>query len=192
MGFDLIKMKNDEKINKKLIAILTALYGILLIWVVVFKCNYNEGLFIEVNRARTLAERLAYNAVPFEKFILALESGGTIAIVEILALVFNIICFLPLGGFLRFFVSKRWQVIAIGAFVSFAIETFQLFSGWGGPDVVDLVTNTLGAVVGVFMYDLIRPKLKEKTINSLAFWASVVISPVAIFAVINSIINFPG
>ena len=185
-------MKNDEKVNKKIITIITVIYMIILVWVVVFKCNYNEGLHIETNRTMTILERLNYKAIPFEKFIEAIKGGGVLAVVEMIALVFNVVCFLPFGAFLRFFTDKKWKIVAIGALASLGIETFQLFSCWGGPDLIDLVSNTLGVIVGICMYDSIAPKLSGKTINNLAFWGSVVIFPFMIFAVINSIINFPG
>ena len=182
----------NEKINKRLMVALSVLFIILLIWVVVFKCNYNEGLHIETNRGMTLEERLAYKEVPFEKFIEAVKGGGTLAVVEIIALFFNVICFLPFGGLGRFFTDKRWLVILAGGLFSLSIETFQLFSCWGGPDYIDLISNTLGVAIGVLIYELLRPRLSEDTINKIALWSTVIASPVAIFAIVNSIINFPG
>ena len=192
MNFNLLKIINDEKINKKLLTVLTVLYLILAVWVVVFKCNYNEGLFIEANKSKTLLERLAYNTIPFEKFILSIQTGGINAITEILALIFNVACFLPFGGFVRFFTKNKRTVVAFGAAFSFAIEVFQLFSCWGGPDYMDILLNTLGVLLGAMIHEAIAPRLTGKRINNLAFWAIICVTPFAVFAVINSIINFPG
>ncbi len=192
MNCNLLKMKNDENVNKKLIAILAFLYLILAVWVVVFKCNYNEGLFIEQNRARPILERLTYNVIPFEKFILSIQTGGINAVTEILALFFNVICFMPFGGFIRFFTKNKRTVVALGAAFSFAIEVFQLFSCWGGPDIVDLILNTLGVLLGAMMHEAIVPRLTGKRMNSIAFWTIIGVCPLSVFAVVNSIINFPG
>jgi glycopeptide antibiotics resistance protein len=192
MDFNLLKMKNDEKINKKLLTVLTVLYLILAVWVVVFKCNYNEGLFIEQNKSLTFEERLFYKAIPFEKFIYAIKDGGKLALVEWIALFFNVICFLPFGGFVRFFTKNKRTVVALGAAFSFAIEVYQLFSCWGGPDYMDILLNTLGVLLGAMIHEAIAPRLKEKTINKWAFGTSVFMLPFAVFAVVNSIINFPG
>jgi glycopeptide antibiotics resistance protein len=185
-------MKNDEKINKKLLTVLTVLYLILVVWVVVFKCNYNEGLFIEQNKSLTFEERLFYKAIPFEKFILSIQTGGINAVTEVIALFFNVICFLPFGGFVRFFTKNKRTVVAFGAAFSFAIEVYQLFSCWGGPDYMDILLNTLGVLLGAMIHEAIAPRLKEKTINKWAFGTSVFMLPFAVFAVVNSIINFPG
>ena len=88
------KINANEKINKRLLIGLTVIYIILLIWIIVFKCNYNEGLHIETNRAMTLMERLTYKKIPFEKFIEAVKGGGTLAVLELVAFFFNVICFL--------------------------------------------------------------------------------------------------
>ena len=182
----------NKNINKKLMIALSVIFLILLIWVIVFKCNYNEGLHIEASKAMTIVERLAYKMVPFEKFIEAVEAGGILAIVEIIALFFNVICFLPFGAFGRFFTNKGWLIILIGGIFSLSIEIFQLFSCWGGPDYIDLISNTLGVALGVWIYKLIRHRLADELINKLALWSVVITAPAAAFAVINSIINFPG
>ena len=182
----------NKNINKKLMITLSVIFIILLIWVIVFKCNYNEGLHIETNKSMTLEERLAYKEVPFEKFIEAVEAGGALALVEIIALFFNVICFLPFGAFGRFFTNKGWLIILIGGIFSLSIETFQLFSCWGGPDYIDIISNTIGVALGVWIYKFLRRRLTDEFINKLALWSVIIAAPAATFAIINSIINFPG
>lgn len=179
-------------LNRKLLLALSALYLIILIWIIVFKCNYNEGLYIETNRAMTIAERLEYKKIPFEKFISAVRGGGTLAVVEILAFIFNIVCFLPFGGFLKFFIEKKRTLVAIGAGFSLGIEVFQLFSCWGGPDLMDIVQNTLGVFLGTLIYEWVRPKLSDDKVNKIALITTIVLIPFTVFIVINTILNFPG
>ena len=182
----------NKKINKKPIIALTVICTLLIIWIMVFKCNYNDGLFMENNKAMTIIERLQYKMVPFEKFAMALEEGGTIAKLEILAQVFNIICFIPFGMLLRFYTKKNWSILLISALFSLGIEAFQLFSCWGGPDYIDIISNTLGAAIGIPIYNILRPRIKEETIDKLALGFTIAFIPLTIFAIINSIINFPG
>lgn len=182
--------RND--LNRKLLVALTILYFIILIWIIVFKCNYNEGLHIETNRAMTIAERLEYKKIPFEKFISAVQGGGTLAVVEILAFIFNIVCFLPFGGFLKFFIEKKRTLIAIGVGFSLAIEVFQLFSCWGGPDLMDIVQNTLGVFLGTLIYELVRPRISDDKVNKIALVTTIVLIPFTVFIIINTILHFPG
>lgn len=69
---------------------------------------------------------------------------------------FNVLLLAPLGAYLRYYFRRRWwQVLIIGFLVSLSFETTQLTGIWGiyeHPyrlfDVDDLMTNTLGAMVG--------------------------------------------
>ena len=69
---------------------------------------------------------------------------------------FNVLLLVPLGAYLRYYFRRRWwQVLIIGFLVSLSFETTQLTGIWGiyeHPyrlfDVDDLMTNTLGAMVG--------------------------------------------
>lgn len=69
---------------------------------------------------------------------------------------FNVLLLVPLGAYLRYYFRRPWwQVLIIGFFVSLSFETTQLTGIWGiyeHPyrlfDVDDLMTNTLGAMVG--------------------------------------------
>ena len=73
-----------------------------------------------------------------------------------------------------------------------SIETFQLFSCWGGPDYIDIISNTVGVALGVWIYKFLRRRLADELINKLALWSVIIAAPAATFAIINSIINFPG
>lgn len=79
--------------------------------------------------------------------------------------VFNVVLFMPLGAFLRLFLRRRGvlTVIATGFAVSLLIECTQLTGNWflfPCPyrlfDVDDLITNTLGAALGVLGGPLLR------------------------------------
>jgi glycopeptide antibiotics resistance protein len=79
--------------------------------------------------------------------------------------VFNVVLFLPLGAYLRLYFRRRGvpTVILIGFLVSLLIECTQRTGNWflfPCPyrlfDVDDLITNTLGAALGVLGAPLLR------------------------------------
>ena len=82
--------------------------------------------------------------------------GNPITRPEILQLVFNVLLFVPLGAFLRVLGARGILTsLIVGFGLSLLIETTQLTGVWGlYPcayrffDVGDLMTNTLGAVIG--------------------------------------------
>jgi glycopeptide antibiotics resistance protein len=78
---------------------------------------------------------------------------------------FNVVLFLPLGAYLRLYFQRRGvpTVIATGFLVSLLIECTQRTGNWflfPCPyrlfDVDDLITNTLGAAIGVLGAPLLR------------------------------------
>ena len=82
-------LQDKRELNKKILILLAVLYFVALIWVIIFKCNNNASLHIERNRAMTIAERLAFKAIPFQKTIGYILEGRPL---EILATIFNVVC----------------------------------------------------------------------------------------------------
>ena len=82
--------------------------------------------------------------------------------------ILNVIMFMPLG-FLLPLVWKNFReitrVIIVGFFMSFAIETCQLFCH-RVTDVNDLITNTVGTIIGYCIWGIfhkIFPASEEKS-----------------------------
>ncbi len=65
----------------------------------------------------------------------------------------NILLFLPYG-FLWGLMRKKglWNALAVGFLTSLGIEFLQLFSGRGVFQTDDMITNTLGALLGYILY----------------------------------------
>ena len=80
----------------------------------------------------------------------------------------------------------------IGVGISLSFEIYQLFSCWGGPDISDVILNVLGVFLGAILYDFLITRISSKVINTLALVCIVIAIPLDIFAIINSIIHFPG
>ncbi|MBO7273784.1 MAG: VanZ family protein [Clostridia bacterium] len=180
--------RRNRKINKSLLFSLIVIYLIILLWVIVFKCNYNEALHVQENLQKPLIDRI--EKIPFRKCIDAYKTGYMSAI-EIIALIFNMICLIPFGCLMRFYTDKKWSLFVAGVVFSTGVEIFQLFSGWGGLEYADIIINTLGVVVGGYIYDLIRPNMNHKRINKLLRRVVICTFPIAVFVIINSNIHFP-
>ena len=83
---------------------------------------------------------------------------------QVLQLVMNVVLYIPLGLFLpccfRLFEKVRYAVLT--AFLcSVCIETIQGVFGIGCYEVDDILNNTLGALIGVLLYQLIV-RVKER------------------------------
>ena len=101
---------DKEQINRNCIIILGVLYFIAFIWIIVFKCNVNSLLFVELGREKTVLERLifSFSLTPFSDLI---HSTGIKHYVEVCALIFNIIGFIPLGMVYRFFLKNPTHIL---------------------------------------------------------------------------------
>ncbi|MBQ2297098.1 MAG: VanZ family protein, partial [Ruminiclostridium sp.] len=75
--------------------------------------------------------------------------------------ILNVILFFPLGFFLpllyKIFRSAK-NIVFAGFLFSFSIELLQMF-GWGKTDINDLITNTIGACLGYWIYCLLSKYL---------------------------------
>ena len=84
--------------------------------------------------------------------------------IDIIGYLLNVVMFIPLGFFIPLIwkqLGKLSNAILAGAAFSILIELSQLLS-YRGTDVDDLITNTLGAVIGYIMYKLWARLCKPK------------------------------
>lgn len=76
----------------------------------------------------------------------------------------NVLLFIPLGFFCPM-ISKKYEqvknIIFIGVGFSFVIEISQLFTLHRATDINDIISNTLGILIGYLCFKLIM-KLKQK------------------------------
>ena len=57
---------------------------------------------------------------------------------------------------------KLWKKIAIIVGSSLALETVQYILSIGSSDITDLITNSLGGIIGISAYNLIIITFKKK------------------------------
>ena len=180
-------MNDRGEIKRSYILLLLACYIILLVWVIVFKCNQNFELHIDKNLAMPLWERFTARLIPFKDVYVSLVTQN---VGDILAIIFNVICLLPMGIFLSFFVSKRCGILLSLSFVV-AIEVFQLFSGWGGFDPTDIFLNVLGTYLGFKIFDALYLKITARNINRISGTLIIPTVFLTVFACISTVLNFP-
>ena len=179
--------EEQEKINRSNVILLFSFYIIVLLWVIVFKCNAYNELHIDKNLAKPLWERFTRRLIPFQDIVVSIATRN---VVDILSFFFNIICCIPGGMLLGFFLKKKWGLIWSTVFI-LGVELFQLFSGWGGFDLTDIFLNVFGVYLGYLVFDWLYPKLSNKAINSAVLITLIPAFAATTFAIVRTILTSP-
>lgn len=87
----------------------------------------------------------------------------------ITSLILNIFLYYPLGYLLPILFPKLniWHVILIGCLCSIATEATQYLLKMGWCETVDVIHNTLGTAIGVWVWHLQSKRLNKPKINEL-------------------------
>lgn len=100
--------------------------------------------------------------IPFQNLLEALEWGSVQPLEDF---ILNIILFVPTGLLLAHLGPNRLRRIGLGFLaglvLSTAIETVQLIAHLGLCDVNDIISNALGAALGVLCHNIIFPRWKQ-------------------------------
>lgn len=183
-------LKKYRDLSKLYLAVTFALFILILLWIVVFKANRPiTPIRIARTKAMTLLERFELGNYPFKNLFVDAEGHVFSRAKEHFL---NILIFLPFGFLLPFFIKKKKVLITSIVFITFTIgfELFQLFTGIGGFDVTDLMTNTLGGFLGLWLYKVAFSKISDHVINRMSFVVNIIFVPVAVFAIINTVNHF--
>lgn len=134
-----LEKKDRQQRGNRLVTLLFWIYIAALLWITVFREGFSFSNLM-VNGNLNLELFTAY--IPFLR-------GGFI-LLFIYLFVGNIVCFIPLGGYL---VWKHpnysvWKATFAGFCLSFAIELSQFVFGVGVTELDDLVLNTAGTLIG--------------------------------------------
>jgi glycopeptide antibiotics resistance protein len=133
-------------------------------------------------------ERFLTKIVPFEYTIKAIKRGS---VLELLALIFNVVCFMPMTMTLCYLGMRKRHAFLFSVLFSASIEVFQLFSCWGGFDFMDIVENGFGALLGVLTFEFFCIRLNKWVQRSCFLVLLGILIPLDIYAIINTIQNFP-
>lgn len=142
---------SKEKKNTLTIA-LFMIYVLALIWIILLKLQFS---FTEIDRVRSI------NLIPLQGSVII---NGIVSLNEIFD---NIIVFIPFGIYINMlknkwsFIQKVLPIIS----VSLTFEVLQFIFAIGRTDITDLLGNTLGGIIGIFIYAVLLKIFKNKTIK---------------------------
>ena len=142
---------------KKTTHILFTIYLFLVIWIILFK------LSVSIDQ---LPHFRSFNLIPFYY-----PNETTYQIKEVLE---NMIIFIPFGLYLKTLNINSERTVFLGFLLSLSLELSQYIFGIGASDITDLITNTIGVLVGVGLYFLLKKIFKEKTNKIILVLASIV------------------
>lgn len=127
----------NARAMKSFLKVVFAVYLVLLLWLVLFKFSYDLVSVIATVHIRSL------NFIPF-------AGNGRREMLE------NLLIFVPFGLLLSVTAKRMtmwWKLVIILAF-SVAVEITQFVLAIGRTDITDVITNTLGGLLGLGLYAL--------------------------------------
>lgn len=136
---------------KALSRVLLTLYLLTLLWLTLFKLSYDIPSILANYQTRSV------NLVPFVTF-------GQTGLSETVS---NIIIFIPFGLLLSLNFTRvaLWRLLITVFVFSVVVETLQFIFAIGTTDVTDVITNTLGGLVGLVVYRLVNKVVKAETLD---------------------------
>ena len=181
---------NNKEIKRLniLSIILFCIYILLLIWIVLFKCNIYLSItngYFEF-KTLTLKERFDYYLIPFIDYF---NNDSTQTFIKFKDGILNVFVFIPLGLYLSFFIknNKFIKVIFYTFLISLLFEIIQLFSLLGSFQTEDLILNLFSGLLGYIIYKIIYKEKNIKVLNILSLICIIILTPILIYGVINTI-----
>jgi glycopeptide antibiotics resistance protein len=181
---------NNKEIKRLniLSIILFCIYILLLIWIVLFKCNIYLSItngYFEF-KTLTLKERFEYYLIPFIDYF---NNDSTQTFIKLKDGILNVFVFIPLGLYLSFFIKKNKfiKVIIYSFLISLLFEIIQLFSLLGSFQTEDLILNIFSGLLGYIIYKIIYKEKNIKVLNILSLICIIILTPILIYGVINTI-----
>lgn len=156
---------------KKTTHILFTIYLFLIIWIILFKLSVS---------IEQLPHFRSINLIPFYY-----PNKTTYQIKEVIE---NMIIFIPFGLYLKTLNIHNSRTIFLGFLLSFSLELSQYIFGIGASDITDLITNTIGVIIGVGIYQLIKKLFKDKA-NKIILALSTVTTILIISLIVCILIN---
>ena len=164
------------KTEKRNTLALFLIYALILSWAILFKLQFSPPV---------MEEGRVLNLIPFPG---SFDGGGLMLSGETKA---NIFVFIPFGVYVCM-LKPKWSFgrnILVIAAVSAAYETMQFIFAIGRADITDLLSNTLGGLMGVCLYALAHRLFKgrtDKIINGFAAVCTVLaVSLIALLLLLN-------
>ena len=132
---------------------LFTIYLFILTWIILFKLTLN---FSQLDYLRNI------NLIPFNDSTI---TNGQINVKEI---VYNVLVFIPVGIYITM-LKPEWSFakkITPCFLISLSFEVLQFIFAIGASDITDLMGNTLGGIIGIGIFYILKKYLKLKLLNS--------------------------
>lgn len=160
----------------------TGIYVLLLIWAIVFKFSFISE--ININSSMSLGTRFLRG---FRFFDFFLESNPWRLLRGALIALLNILLFMPWGIYASFFYEKR-KAVGFTCIFSLMVECIQLFASFGVFSFEDVFLNTLGAFLGVLLYQRYINRISQPTTHKINQWTVRIGGSFAAIAYVNVIV----
>lgn len=145
---------NDMGDHRKAEKLLFALYGLMMLWLLLLRRIGGGAGEVQVNLQPMDTLR---------RYIWVLRHSGSVyqRRYAVANLVGNVSLFVPLGIFLPRLFRKMehfWRFFLCVVLTVAAVELLQMLTGLGACDVDDLLLNTIGAVMGWLGWKILKKK----------------------------------
>ncbi|MGI5825407.1 MAG: VanZ family protein [Bacillota bacterium] len=160
--------ENKSRSRRNLTVGLFAVYFFILVWIILFKMQTDLSILSGVR---------SLNLIPFGGSAIV---NGRVDISEILD---NVLIFLPFGLYICMlkpdwsFGKRLLPVLGTSLF----LEVMQYILAVGSSDITDLITNTLGGVLGIVLFMLLAKIFKNKTLKILNAFALIATALMVVF-----------
>lgn len=128
--------------------------------------------------------RRSINLTPFNMIV---EQGFTLNVWG------NVLMFIPLGLYFADFMKKfnLWKILFYIIGISLFIEVTQYVLKRGTSDIDDLILNTVGGLIGIMFYLLIKTifKNQERVHNAVSILSLVVGIPIVLLTILLFVYN---
>ena len=140
--------------KRKIIRIISRICFVIYMIVLVYFLLLSDGF----GRSEGYSE-YRYNLVPLQEIVRFIRYRDYIDFLSVVInLLGNVVAFMPFGALIRWVVNRkmRWyQAVTYTFLFSLCVELLQLVAMVGVFDVDDLILNTLGGLLGFFVYYLL-------------------------------------
>ena len=186
----MVKLNNPKTLHRLSVAIFT-MYLWLLVWVIALKCNLIAPVTDNYYKFGdwTWAQKWQFVGASFEALFVENEWGNVF--LDARQDLLNIAVYIPFGLYVAYFAKKRKLLwVAVLSFATSAcFEMLQLITLIGCFGAIDLVTNTLGGLIGWGLFKLVKKSVAKHPKGwSIASIVVIILAlPIAIYALVGTI-----
>ena len=158
-------------------------YFLVLVWIISFKMNMKQAVF----ECMYIFSKYEVK----ERFMISIRAFNFLKMLQDKDFYMNICVFMPFGVYCAELLKKNKFIkgLIIAFFLSLLLETIQLLTTIGFFTINDLISNTLGYIVGYFTYLLLKKLLNKKIMYVIFIVFSVFFVVLSIYVIINTILN---